>query len=103
MPERVFHFISGLPRAGSTLTAAILRQNPRFHAGMSSPVASLFDHLIAQVEYDLLTTRPGDVFKLVYEFLAKRPSRTTLPRSNTTPRNSTRNSAWTGCTGFARR
>ena len=36
------HFISGLPRAGSTLLAAILRQNPRFHAGMSSPVASLF-------------------------------------------------------------
>lgn len=49
MPERVFHFISGLPRAGSTLTAAILRQNSRFHAGMSSPVAALFDHLIAQV------------------------------------------------------
>jgi sulfotransferase len=49
VPERVFHFISGLPRAGSTLTAAILRQNPRFHAGMSSPVAALFDHLIAQV------------------------------------------------------
>ena len=47
--ERKFHFISGLPRAGSTLTAAILRQNPRFHAGMSSPVASLFDGVIAQV------------------------------------------------------
>jgi sulfotransferase len=31
-----------LPRSGSTLLAAILRQNPRFHAGMSSPVASLF-------------------------------------------------------------
>lgn len=46
---RRFHFISGLPRAGSTLTAAILRQNPRFHAGMSSPIASLFDHIIAQV------------------------------------------------------
>ena len=44
-----FHFISGLPRAGSTLTAAILRQNPRFHAGMSSPIASLFDGVIAQV------------------------------------------------------
>jgi sulfotransferase len=25
------HFISGLPRSGSTLLAAILRQNPRFH------------------------------------------------------------------------
>ncbi len=36
------HFISGLPRSGSTLLAAILRQNPRFRAGMSSPVASLF-------------------------------------------------------------
>src|SRR3954464_12185941 len=47
--DRVLHFISGLPRAGSTLTAAILRQNSRFHAGMSSPVASLFDGVIAQV------------------------------------------------------
>jgi sulfotransferase len=35
------HIISGLPRAGSTLFAAILSQNPRFHAGMSSPVGSL--------------------------------------------------------------
>ena len=32
------HFISGLPRSGSTLLAGILRQNPRFHAGMTSPV-----------------------------------------------------------------
>jgi sulfotransferase len=47
--RRTFHFISGLPRAGSTLTAAILRQNPRFHAGMSSPLATLFDGIIAQV------------------------------------------------------
>jgi sulfotransferase len=46
---RIFHFISGLPRAGSTLTAAILRQNPRFQAGMSSPLAVLFDNLIAHV------------------------------------------------------
>ncbi|MCP4384286.1 MAG: sulfotransferase, partial [Hyphomicrobiales bacterium] len=44
-----FHFISGLPRSGSTLTAAILRQNPRFHAGMSSPVASLFEGVLGQV------------------------------------------------------
>jgi sulfotransferase len=47
--KRTFHFISGLPRAGSTLMAAILRQNPRFHAGMSSPIASLFEGVIAQV------------------------------------------------------
>ncbi len=29
--------------------SAILRQNPRFHAGMSSPVANLFEGLISQV------------------------------------------------------
>ncbi|NBC31194.1 MAG: sulfotransferase [Alphaproteobacteria bacterium] len=44
-----FHFISGLPRSGSTLTSAILRQNPRFHAGISSPLAGLADGIIAQV------------------------------------------------------
>lgn len=36
-----FHFISGLPRSGSTLLSALLRQNPRFHAGMSSPMGGL--------------------------------------------------------------
>lgn len=36
------HFISGLPRSGSTLLASILRQNPRFHAGMTSPVGSMY-------------------------------------------------------------
>ena len=44
-----FHFVSGLPRSGSTLMAAILRQNPRFHAGMSSPVAPLFEAVLGQV------------------------------------------------------
>ena len=48
-PAKKFHFIAGLPRSGSTLTAALLRQNPRFHAGMSSPVAGLFEGIISQV------------------------------------------------------
>jgi sulfotransferase len=43
-----FHFISGLPRSGSTLLAALLRQNPRFHAAMMSPVAGLVGNLLAQ-------------------------------------------------------
>lgn len=43
-----FHFISGLPRSGSTLLAAILKQNPRFHAGMSSPVGSLYSGMLQQ-------------------------------------------------------
>lgn len=43
-----FHFISGLPRSGTTLLAALLRQNPRFHAGMSSPVGALFSGMQGQ-------------------------------------------------------
>jgi sulfotransferase len=42
------HFISGLPRAGSTLLAALLRQNPRFAAGMSSPVYALFRSMLIE-------------------------------------------------------
>lgn len=44
-----FHFISGLPRSGSTLLAGILRQNPRFHAAMSSPVAGLVNGVLEQM------------------------------------------------------
>lgn len=34
-------FISGLPRSGSTLLSAILRQNPAIHAGISSPLVNM--------------------------------------------------------------
>ena len=40
------HFISGLPRSGSTLLSALLRQNPKLHAAMTSPVGSLFNTLL---------------------------------------------------------
>jgi len=36
-----FHFISGLPRSGSTLLSALLKQNPRFSAAVTSPIAAL--------------------------------------------------------------
>ena len=53
-----FHFISGLPRSGSTLTGALLRQNPRYHAGMSSPIANLFEGIIGQVSALLSKPKP---------------------------------------------
>lgn len=46
MAEKKFHFISGLPRSGSTLIAALMLQNPRFHAGMTSPVGALFSGML---------------------------------------------------------
>jgi sulfotransferase len=44
--QSAIHFISGLPRAGSTLLSAILRQNPRFRAGMTGPVGSLVEAML---------------------------------------------------------
>src|SRR5262249_17029280 len=35
------HFISGLPRSGSTLLSALLRQNPRFHTDITGPLAPM--------------------------------------------------------------
>jgi sulfotransferase len=43
---QALHFISGLPRSGSTLLSAILRQNPRFHAGMTGPVGGMVEALL---------------------------------------------------------
>jgi len=52
---RTIHFISGLPRSGSTLLSALLKQNPAFHASMSSPVhgmaASMMRDMSAANEY----------------------------------------------------
>lgn len=36
-----YYFISGLPRSGSTLLSAILRQNPDFYADISSPLEAI--------------------------------------------------------------
>lgn len=43
------HFISGLPRSGSTLLAALLRQNPRFNAAMSGPLCGLHGTLLTHM------------------------------------------------------
>jgi sulfotransferase len=43
------HFISGLPRSGSTLLAGILRHPPQFHAAMSSPVAPMMNGALEQM------------------------------------------------------
>lgn len=50
-----FHVISGLPRSGSTLLSAILRQNPCFRADVTSPVlmltSSVQERMTANTEF----------------------------------------------------
>jgi len=41
-----YYFISGLPRSGSTLLSAILKQNPKFYADIASPVQGIVTNTI---------------------------------------------------------
>jgi len=44
--DKQYHFISGLPRSGSTLLSAILRQNPDFYADIASPLCGMIQQNI---------------------------------------------------------
>ena len=44
-----YYFISGLPRSGSTLLSAILRQNPEFYADIGSPIEEIIRHTIGTI------------------------------------------------------
>jgi sulfotransferase len=44
--NKQYHFITGLPRSGSTLLTSILKQNPRFHASITDPLATLVKGVI---------------------------------------------------------
>lgn len=43
-----YHFISGLPRSGTTLLSTILKQNPRFEASISGPLARFTRSIITE-------------------------------------------------------
>nr|WP_294504169.1 sulfotransferase [uncultured Rhodopila sp.] len=43
------HFISGLPRSGSTLLSTLLRQNPMFMSAVTSPVLDLYTTVLRQL------------------------------------------------------
>jgi sulfotransferase len=45
--EKTIHFISGLPRAGSTLITNILKQNPEIHGESVSSLSSIFGSINA--------------------------------------------------------
>jgi len=54
------HFISGLPRSGSTLLAAVLRQNLNACAGISSPVAEIFSTVLQTMSSSDLASQISD-------------------------------------------
>lgn len=54
MSEKAYHFITGLPRSGSTLLSSILSQNPRFHSSITDPLATFVKGTI-----ETLGSEPG--------------------------------------------
>ena len=44
--EKKYHFITGLPRSGSTLLTSILNQNPRFHSSITDPLATFVNGML---------------------------------------------------------
>lgn len=58
MPNKTVHFISGLPRSGSTLLANLLAQNPRFHTTATSGILDVMfgvrNHWDSLVEFQAM-------------------------------------------------
>ena len=46
--SKKYHLISGLPRSGTTLLSTILRQNPRFEASISGPLARFVRSIVQE-------------------------------------------------------
>lgn len=67
-----YFFISGLPRSGSTLLSAILKQNPDFYADIASPVDNLVSQSInvmtgCENNFNIKEDRREKVIKNIFE------------------------------------
>jgi sulfotransferase len=73
-----YHFITGVPRSGSTLLSSILKQNPRFHASISDPLATITKGIIETsqegpgMKHEVPEERRIDIVKGVFEGFYKR-------------------------------
>jgi sulfotransferase len=65
------HFISGLPRSGSTLLAALLRQNPAFRASASTLLWDLFTALRQQMNADGRVRMPDEQRRRILKSLVE--------------------------------
>jgi len=71
--EKKYHFITGLPRSGSTLLSSILKQNPRFHASITDALADMTKGVIETsqhgpgVKYEVPISRRIDTVKGLFD------------------------------------
>ena len=68
-----YHFITGLPRSGSTLLSSILKQNPRFHASITDPLATMTKGVIETsqdgpgIKIEVPVSRRMNIVKSMFE------------------------------------
>lgn len=68
-----YHFITGLPRSGSTLLSAILKQNPAFHASITDPLATMVKGVIETsqngpgIKYEVPIERRINILKGLFD------------------------------------
>lgn len=70
--DKTFHFVSGLPRSGSTALTALLNQNPRFNCSSASPVLKYIKKLTEIIDWCPIyyaAPRPEAARKLVHDIL----------------------------------
>lgn len=86
--KQKIHFISGLPRSGSTLLSALLNQNPKFQASMSGPVAgivgALLENMSGKNEYSVFIDddqREQIIRSVITSFYAKTKAETIFDTS----------------------
>ena len=70
--EKTLHFISGLPRSGSTLITNLLKQNPQIHGESVTSLASLFgsinaswSNIEANQEYNNGQSKKGVMYSML--------------------------------------
>jgi len=71
--NKKYHFITGLPRSGSTLISSILKQNPRFHASITDPLATMVKGVIETsqdgpgIKFEVPIERRKNIVKSLFE------------------------------------
>jgi len=71
--NKKYHFITGLPRSGSTLLSSILKQNPRFHASITDPLATMVKGVIETsqdgpgIKFEVPVERRKNIVKHLFE------------------------------------
>ncbi len=66
--KKTFHFLSGLPRSGSTVLAALLSQNPHIYVSASSPLVGLVHgakHMWDTAEHTRAYAVPGQIERVL--------------------------------------